>query len=75
MMVPFWIPIIIRPLIFRVPPKRDHNFDNHSYRLDFEPFRVRKAQTRIERTTMAEQSPFSALRTMLEMMVTLNPRP
>ena len=27
-MVLFWIPIIIRHLIFRVP-KRDHNFDNH----------------------------------------------
>ena len=27
-MVPFWIPIIIRHLIFRVP-NRDHNFDNH----------------------------------------------
>ena len=27
-MVPFWIPIIIRHLVFRVP-KRDHNFDNH----------------------------------------------
>ena len=33
-MVPFWIPIIIRPLIFRVPgaPKEDHNFDNHPHR-------------------------------------------
>ena len=30
-MVPFWIPIIIRHLIFRVPQKRDHNFDNHPY--------------------------------------------
>ena len=31
-MVPFWIPIIIRHLIFRVPNlKRDHNFDNHPY--------------------------------------------
>ena len=29
-MVPFWIPTIIRHLIFRVP-KRDHNFDNHLY--------------------------------------------
>ena len=27
-MGPFWIPIIIRHLVFRVP-KRDHNFDNH----------------------------------------------
>ena len=27
-MVPFWVPIIVRHLIFRVP-KRDHNFDNH----------------------------------------------
>ena len=27
-MVPFWIAIIIRRLIFRVP-KRDHNFDSH----------------------------------------------
>ena len=31
-MVPFWIPIIMRHLIFRVLyPKRDHNFDNHPY--------------------------------------------
>ena len=29
-MVPFWIPIIIRHLISR-DPKRDHNFDNHPY--------------------------------------------
>ena len=29
-MVPFWIPIIIRHLIFSVP-KRDHNFDNHPH--------------------------------------------
>ena len=29
-MVPFWIPTIIRHLIFRAP-KRDHNFDNHPY--------------------------------------------
>ena len=28
--VPFWIPIIIRHLIFRVPT-RNHNFDNHPY--------------------------------------------
>ena len=28
-MVPAWVPIIIRHLIFRVPKKRDHNFDNH----------------------------------------------
>ena len=28
--VPFWVLIIIRHLIFRVP-KRDHNFDNHPY--------------------------------------------
>ena len=28
-MIPFWIPIIIRHLIFRVPEKGDHNFDNH----------------------------------------------
>ena len=28
-MVPFWVPIIVRHLIFRVPKKRDHNFDNH----------------------------------------------
>ena len=26
--VPFWVPNIIRHLIFRVP-KRDHHFDNH----------------------------------------------
>ena len=31
-MVPFWIPIIIRHLIFR-DPKRDHNVDNHPYRV------------------------------------------
>ena len=29
-MVPFWIPIVIRHLIFRVP-KRDHKFDNTPY--------------------------------------------
>ena len=29
-MDPFWIPIIIRHLIFRVP-KKDHNFENHPY--------------------------------------------
>ena len=29
-MVPFWVPIIIRHLLFRVP-KRDHNFDNYPY--------------------------------------------
>ena len=29
-MVPFWVPIIVRHLIFRVP-KRDHNFDNHTF--------------------------------------------
>ena len=27
---PFWIPTIIRHLIFRVP-KKDRNFDNHPY--------------------------------------------
>ena len=31
-MVPFWIPIIIWPLILRVPPKRDPDFDNHPYK-------------------------------------------
>ena len=30
MMVPFWVPIMIRPLILKVP-KRDHHFDNHPY--------------------------------------------
>ena len=30
-MGPFWVPIIIRPRIFRGYPKRDHNFDNHPY--------------------------------------------
>ena len=29
-MVLFWIPIIMRHLIFRVP-KRDHSFDNHPH--------------------------------------------
>ena len=29
-MVPFWIPIILRHLVFRYP-KRNHNFDNHPY--------------------------------------------
>ena len=29
-MVRFWMPIIIRHLIFRVP-KRDHNFGNHPH--------------------------------------------
>ena len=28
--VPFWVPIIIRHLLFRVP-KKDPNFDNHPY--------------------------------------------
>ena len=28
-MVPFWIPIIIQHIIFRVPQKRGHDFDNH----------------------------------------------
>ena len=32
-MVPFWVPIIIRHLIFRVPKKKDHNSDNHPYKL------------------------------------------
>ena len=32
-MVPFWIPSIVRHLIFRVP-KRDHNFDNHPHARD-----------------------------------------
>ena len=27
--VPFWTPVIIRHLIFRVPQKRDRNFDSH----------------------------------------------
>ena len=31
-MVPFWVPSIVRPQIFGVP-KRDHNFDNHPYRI------------------------------------------
>ena len=30
-MVPFWVPIIIRHLLFRVPKKRDPNFDNHPH--------------------------------------------
>ena len=29
-MVPCWIPIILRPLV--LTPKRDHNFDNHPHR-------------------------------------------
>ena len=28
-MVPFWVPIIIRHLIFLGYPTRDHSFDNH----------------------------------------------
>ena len=31
-MVPFWVPNIVRHLLFRVPQKRDPNFDNHPYR-------------------------------------------
>ena len=31
-MVPLWVPIIIRHLLFRVP-QRDPNFDNHPYGL------------------------------------------
>ena len=38
-MVPFWVPNIVRHLIFRVP-KRDHNFDNHPISLGFVGFRV-----------------------------------
>ena len=30
-MVPFWVPILVRHLIFRVPKKTGHNFDNHPY--------------------------------------------
>ena len=30
MMVPFWIPIIIRHLVFGYP-RRDHNLDNHAF--------------------------------------------
>ena len=30
-MVPFWIPSIIRHLVYRGPKKGDHNFDNHPY--------------------------------------------
>ena len=29
--VPFWLNIIIRHLLFRVPKKRDPNFDNHPF--------------------------------------------
>ena len=29
--IPFWVPIIIRHLLFRVP-KGDHNFDNHPHK-------------------------------------------
>ena len=36
-MVPFWIPIIIQHRIFRVPKKRDHNFDNHPYHPGLKP--------------------------------------
>ena len=28
-MVPFWVLRIIRHLVFRGPPKRDHSFENH----------------------------------------------
>ena len=28
-MVPFWVPIVVRHLIFRVPKTLNHNFDNH----------------------------------------------
>ena len=38
-MVPFWIPIIIRHLIFRVP-KKDHNFDKR-------PDRIQDAETKV----------------------------
>ena len=30
-LVPFWVPIIVRHLIFRVPNKRDPNFDSHPH--------------------------------------------
>ena len=35
-MLPFWVSVIIRHLLFRVYPKRDLNFDNYP----FEGFRV-----------------------------------
>ena len=31
-MVPFWVPSIIRHLAFR-GARKDHNFDNHPYKL------------------------------------------
>ena len=31
-MVPFWVLSIIRHLVFRIP-KREHNFENHPYRV------------------------------------------
>ena len=30
-MVSFWVLTIIRHLIFRVPTRGDHNFDNHTF--------------------------------------------
>ena len=33
-MVPFWVPNKVRHLIFRVPPKRGHYFDNHPFKRD-----------------------------------------
>ena len=30
-MVPFWVLIIVRHLLFRVPKKGDPNFDNHPH--------------------------------------------
>ena len=41
-LVPFWGPIIIRQLLFRVP-KRDHNFDNHSYEVQPSTLNSREA--------------------------------
>ena len=33
-MVPFWVPIIIRHLLFRVPKIWGHNFDNYPHRFE-----------------------------------------
>ena len=53
-MVPLWIPIIIRHLLFRVP-KKGHNFDNHPYIL--EPYSLRFEAHDVDVSIEARASP------------------
>ena len=56
-MVPFWIPIIIRPLT-----KRDHNFDNHP--CDHHSQVLRVTDRAVETATM-DGDPCGGMQTML----------